>query len=291
MQAVVVTGASRGIGHAITKVLIDHGITVFGSVRNEQDAERLSKEFGQLYVPLIFDITNEEAVQKAALQVRERLQGQTLSGLINNAGVLVGGPLIYLPIEDLRKQLDINLVGQLIVTQAFVPLLGEDKTLTGQPGKIINIGSVSGKIANPFIGPYAISKFGLEAFNDALRMELMIFGIEVVMLAPGAVKSEIWQMRDEADLPEKLRNSVYLRPISIARRRMLENNVKYALPAERIANLALKILRAKKPKLRYGPVPRLLHNWILPMLLPTRLRQRILAKRVQLLKKETQQQP
>jgi NAD(P)-dependent dehydrogenase (short-subunit alcohol dehydrogenase family) len=146
MQSVVVTGVSTGIGWAITKVLVQHGFRVFGSVRKTQDAERLSKEFGEQFVPLFFDVTDEAAVQAAAGQVREQLKGETLMGLVNNAGIAISGPLILLPTDDFRRQLEVNLVSVLIVTKAFVPLLGSDRSLRGKPGRIINMSSVSGTI-------------------------------------------------------------------------------------------------------------------------------------------------
>src|SRR5689334_16046638 len=120
MQSVVVTGVSTGIGWGTTKVLIQHGFRVFGSVRKPQDAERLSKEFGSNFVPLLFDVTDEPAVHAAAKQVREQLNGETLFGLVNNAGIAVPGPLMHMPSDDFRYQLEVNLVSVLIVTKAFL---------------------------------------------------------------------------------------------------------------------------------------------------------------------------
>src|SRR5687768_15666792 len=128
MRSVVVTGVSTGIGWGILKVLIGQGYRVFGSVRKEQDAERLTEEFGKAFISLIFDITDEDSVQAAAQQVRQLLNGETLFGLVNNAGVAVPAPLMHQPIEDFRKQMEINLIGQLIVTQAFLRLLGTDRS-------------------------------------------------------------------------------------------------------------------------------------------------------------------
>lgn len=284
MKAVVITGVSSGIGYAIAKVLINNGIKVFGSVRNENDAERLSKDFGNLYVPLIFDITDEEKVKKAAAIVCEQLQGQTLWGLINNAGIVVTGALIYLPIKDFRHQLETNLVGHLIVTQAFAPLLGVDQSLKGNPGKIINISSVAGEISYPFFGPYCVSKHALEVFSDILRMELMIFGIDVIVIGPGAIESKIWEKSVKSSIPEKIQTSVYLRPLTIIKDQVINVLKKQALPAEVIGNLVLTILNAKKPKIRYAPVPQKFKNYILPKLLPKRFRQRLAAKYFELLK-------
>ena len=176
MQSVVVTGVSTGIGWGCVKVLVASGFRVFGSVRKQADAERLTKEFGANFTPLIFDVTDEAAVAAGAKQVEAALAGETLSGLVNNAGVAVPGPLLNLKIEDFERQIAINLAGPLIVTQAFAPLLGVDRSRKGAPGRIVMISSVGGKNAWPFNGAYSASKFGLEGMSESLRRELMIFG-------------------------------------------------------------------------------------------------------------------
>ena len=150
MQSIVITGVSTGIGWGATKVFIQKGFRVFGSVRKHEDAERLSKEFGENFIPLIFDVTDEAAVQAAAQKVRGQLNGETLFGLVNNAGIAVPAPLIHQSTDDFRHQLEVNLVSVLIVTKAFVPLLGSDRSLHGKPGRIVNISSVGGKIGAPF---------------------------------------------------------------------------------------------------------------------------------------------
>jgi NAD(P)-dependent dehydrogenase (short-subunit alcohol dehydrogenase family) len=192
MQSIVITGVSTGIGWGVTKLLIERGCRVFGSVRREEDAERLRREFGEPFIPLFFDVTQEEKVHAAAEQVRAQLNGETLFGLINNAGIAVGGPLMHLPTDEFRHQLEVNLVGVLIVTKAFLPLLGADRSLRGRPGRILNISSVSGKIGYPFMGPYAASKHGLEGFSESLRRELMLYGIDVIIIGPGSVATAIW---------------------------------------------------------------------------------------------------
>src|SRR5262245_13383183 len=163
-EVVVVTGVSTGIGWGTAKILIQKGFRVFGSVRKTQDAERLQKEFGENFVPLIFDVTDEPAVQAAAQHVREQLSGETLFGLVNNAGIAVPAPLIHQATDDFRHQIEVNLISVLIVTKAFVPLLGSDRSLRGKPGRIINISSVGGKRGGPFLGAYVASKHGLEGF-------------------------------------------------------------------------------------------------------------------------------
>ena len=139
MRSVVVTGASTGIGHATATLLVAAGFRVFGSVRSKADAERVTKEIGANFTPLLFDITDEQAVKNAASQVRAALAGEALAGLVNNAGVSVPGPLLEVPIADFRRQLEINVTGQVIVLQAFAPLLGADPALKGPPGRIVMI--------------------------------------------------------------------------------------------------------------------------------------------------------
>ena len=152
MQQVVITGVSTGIGHASAKILVDRGFRVFGSVRTREDADRSQKEWGDRFVPLLFDVTDESAVRAEAARVSGLLGADTLDGLVNNAGIEVAGPLAYLATDQFRHQLEVNLVGPFVVTKAFLPLLGADPARKGSPGRIVNISSTSGRIAGPFAG-------------------------------------------------------------------------------------------------------------------------------------------
>jgi NAD(P)-dependent dehydrogenase (short-subunit alcohol dehydrogenase family) len=252
MQSVVVTGVSTGIGWAITKVLIQYGFRVFGSVRKTQDAERLAKEFEERFIPLLFDVTDEAAVQAAAGQVREQLDGERLLGLVNNAGIAISGPLIHIPTEDFRRQLEVNLVSVLIVTQAFVPMLGSDPSLHGKPGRIINMSSVSGTIGYPLVGAYAASKHGLEGFSESLRRELMLFGIDVIIIGPGSVATPIWDKAEQAD-SSFYANTEYAEPALRIREYMLRNG-KNGFPAEKVGEVVLQALTTPKPRVRYAVV-------------------------------------
>src|SRR5205085_1765114 len=146
---------------------------VFGSVRKQADADRLKMQFGANFTPLTFDVTDEPAVTTAAREVREALNGETLAGLVNNAGIAVAGPALELPIDEFRRQLDVNVIGPVIVTQAFGPLLGADRSLRGPPGRIVMISSVAGLNGNPLMAPYAMSKHAIEGLSESLRRELM----------------------------------------------------------------------------------------------------------------------
>src|SRR3954465_4257829 len=168
MRSVVITGASTGIGWASARMLLDRGFRVFGSVRKQADADRLNGEFGANFTPLIFDVTDEAAVLAAAREVRSQLDGETLSGLVNNAGIAVAGPVLELAADEFRRQLDVNVIGPVIATQAFGPLLGADPSLQGPPGRIVMISSVAGKNGNPLMSAYCASKHAIEGLSESL---------------------------------------------------------------------------------------------------------------------------
>ena len=278
MNSVVVTGVSTGIGWGITKSLTQHGLHVFGSVRKAADAERLTTEFGATFTPLLFDVTDEAAVHAAARQVRETLNGSTLFGLVNNAGVAVPGPLLHLPIAELRHQLEINVTGQVIVTQAFAPLLGADRNLQGKPGRLVNISSVAGKMAMPFVGPYAMSKHALEAFSESLRRELMLYGIDVIIIGPGAIVTPIWDKAQALDLTPFLHTD-YGKVLDKFRDFMVQRG-KAGLPVERMGELVLHVLTTTKPNVRYSIVANKLKDWTIPRLLPKRMLDNIIARQL-----------
>jgi len=276
MQSVVVTGVSTGIGWGSTKVLIQNGFRVFGSVRKTQDAERLAKEFGPNFVPLIFDVTDEPAVESAARRVREQLQGEKLFGLVNNAGIAVPAPLIHMSTDDFRHQLEVNLVSVLIVTKAFATLLGVDRTLRGQPGRIINISSVGGKNAGPFLGPYSASKHGLEGFSESLRRELMLYDIDVIIIGPGSIATPIWDKGEKTDLSQ-YENTDYLEAAKRVLNYMVQDG-RQGYPPEKVGEVVWHALTTAKPRVRYAVIPgssfrRLIQNW-----LPKRIVDRIIAR-------------
>jgi NAD(P)-dependent dehydrogenase (short-subunit alcohol dehydrogenase family) len=190
---VVVTGVSTGIGWGTTKVLVSKGFRVFGSVRKQADADRTQKEFGNGFVPLVMDVTDADAVHGAALKVGSMIGDRNLVGLVNNAGIVVSGPLLYLRLSEYRRQLEVNTIAPLVVIQAFAPLLGTDEKRQGPPGRVVNITSSGAKVAIPLLGAYSASKFGLEGMSDALRRELMLFGIDVVVIEPGTVNCDVRQ--------------------------------------------------------------------------------------------------
>jgi NAD(P)-dependent dehydrogenase (short-subunit alcohol dehydrogenase family) len=283
MKSVVITGVSTGIGWGTTKVLIEKGFRVFGSVRKQQDAERLAKEYGENFLPLLFDVTDEPAVQAAAGQVREKLKGETLFGLVNNAGIAIPAPLIYMSTDDFRHQLEVNLVSVLIVTKAFVPLLGSDRSLRGEPGRIINISSVGGKQGGPFLGPYSASKHGLEGFSESLRRELMLFGIDVIIIGPGSIATPIWDKAEEVDASQ-YDHTEYLEAARRLQKYMVADG-KMEYPPEKVGEVVFKALITAKPHVRYAVVPGNPLMRLIQQLLPRRVIDRVIARNLGFIKK------
>jgi NAD(P)-dependent dehydrogenase (short-subunit alcohol dehydrogenase family) len=279
MRSVVVTGASTGIGAATARVLAADGFRVFGSVRRETDAEPLARELGPRFVPLVFDVTDREAVQAAARHVEVMLEGQTLAGLVNNAGIAVVGPLLHLDPDAFRRQLEVNVTSQLVVTQAFLPLLGTRGTQADQPGRVVMMSSMGGRNASPFLGPYNSSKFALEGLSESLRRELMLFGIDVVIIAPGAVATPIWDKADAIDIAAYA-GSPYAASLAIAKEIIAAG--RRGFPPERVGRAVLLALTATRPKTRYILTPTPVHHWMV-RLLPKRIVDRLIARRLGLL--------
>jgi NAD(P)-dependent dehydrogenase (short-subunit alcohol dehydrogenase family) len=281
-KTAVITGVSTGIGHGITRVLVDAGWNVFGSVRKQADADRLRAEFGAAFEALLFDVTNEADVLAAAAQVRAELGGRKLDALINNAGVVFAGPLLLQPTDEFRNQLEINLVGTHIVTKAFAPLLGVDKSLTGAQGRIVNISSVAGKLTVPMMGAYAASKHGMEAYSDGLRRELMMYGIDVIIINPGSIKSPVFDKNDDA--VKVYAGTDFAHAIKTFLQVMHGDHDANGLTPEQLGAVVLNALTTAKPKVRYAVVPGAFQNWTLPQLLPTRMLDGMLAKAFGILK-------
>jgi NAD(P)-dependent dehydrogenase (short-subunit alcohol dehydrogenase family) len=280
MKSVVITGASTGIGWAAAKLLLERGFGVFGSVRKQADAERLRGEFGANFTPLVFDVTDEAAVWAAAREVRAALGGETLAGLVNNAGIAVAGPLLELPVADFRRQMDVNVIGPIIATQAFGPLLGADASLKGPPGRIVMISSLAGKHGNPLLSAYSTSKHAIEGLSESLRRELMLFGIDVIVIGPGAVKTPIWGKAEEVDI-SAYSESPFFPALQRIRKYMLQLAAT-GLPPEKIAEGIFNALTLARPKVRYTITPDPVQN-LIASILPKRMVDRIIARRLGLL--------
>lgn len=273
---VLVTGASTGIGYACTQTLALKGFTVFAGVRNDADAQRLSALRSNIR-PLILDVTVPRQIAAAAQAIED--SGVQLRGLVNNAGVAVAGPLEYLPIDQFRRQFEINVFGALAVTQAMLPLLRRS-----DDARIVFMSSVSGQIVPPFIGPYAASKFALEATADALRMELSSFGIRVSVVQPGNVRTPIWQKgRDakEALVAGMPHGAIahYGEAVD-AIVRVTEREERTGIDPGEVAQAVLHALSSPNPKARYpvGSPPAWQRRFA--SLLPERIRDRMILRTV-----------
>jgi NAD(P)-dependent dehydrogenase (short-subunit alcohol dehydrogenase family) len=278
MRSIVITGTSTGIGYSAAKVLIARGFRVFGSVRKAADADRVKAELGANFVPLVFDATDEAAVDAAARDVGAMLQGETLAGLVNNAGIAVSGPFLELPVADFRRQMEVNVMGPVIATKAFAPLLGADPSRKGPRGRIVMISSVAGQNGNPLGSPYSTSKHAIEGLSESLRREFMLFGIDVIVVAPGAVKTPIWDK--SADI-SSWRNSPFL-PALERMRAFVQILAETGLPAEKIGEVVHDALTLPHPKVRYeiSPDP---FRMLMMRILPKRRLDRIIARRFALM--------
>jgi NAD(P)-dependent dehydrogenase (short-subunit alcohol dehydrogenase family) len=277
-RAVVITGASTGIGRASVAKAVREGAHVFGSVRKQADADSLKAEFGDAVTPLIFDVADEAAVRAGAAQVAQALGNRKLFGLLNNAGIAVAGPLLHLDTDELRKQFEINLFGVHNVTRAFADLLGADKSRTGKPGRIVMISSVGGQNGSPFVGPYSSSKFAMEGYSQSLRRELMLYGIDVIVVGPGAIATPIWDKAGESDL-SRFSNTDYAPMLKGVENYMLSQG-RAGLPASDVGDLVWLCFTDPKPKARYKILRRPFMDVTLPRLLGQRTVDKIIAKRL-----------
>jgi NAD(P)-dependent dehydrogenase (short-subunit alcohol dehydrogenase family) len=246
---VLVTGASSGIGAAIARHLAGRGFRVFGTVRRPDDGAALERDGGGV-TPLRMDVTDPASIARARDEVARAIDPSPLVGLVNNAGIPAAGPLELLPIDELRRVLEVNLIGAVAVTQAFLPLL------KASHGRIVNITSVAGRAALPFMGPYAASKFGLEAISDSWRRELIPFGVKVIVIEPGSFQSRIWNKVEEMDL-SRYRGTPYERVVERVRRGAL-TAAEHAPPPDKVVSAVERALTARRPPIRVVVAPRFL---------------------------------
>jgi NAD(P)-dependent dehydrogenase (short-subunit alcohol dehydrogenase family) len=240
---VLITGASTGIGEASGHHLKELGFDAVGAVRRDEDAERL-RAAGLRTVKL--DVTDSDSIAAA----RAELGDAPLAGLVNNAGIAVAAPIEFIPLEQLRHQLEINLVGQVAVTQHFLPALRAGR------GRIVNVSSIGGRVALPLVGAYNMSKFGLEGMSDSLRRELRPHGVDVIVIEPGGVKTPIWQKGNEladdlqADMPPEAQR-LYGRMIEALRKQTVRIQNERGIDAREVAEAIGTALTAKRPRARY----------------------------------------
>lgn len=248
-MAVVVTGASTGIGAACALDCADRGMTVFAGIRDPRAGEVLVAKGGPSIIPIMIDVTDEPSIARSVEMVQGVVGEGGLGGLVNNAGIVIGSPLEVIPLSQLRKQLEINVIGQIAVTQAFLPLLRRGR------GRIVNMGSIAGRGTIPLLGPYSASKFALEALTDALRMELKPWGIQVLIVEPGAIATPIWEKSAkeaeglEASASEDAR-ALYGEAV-IRIRQAIAQAAQRAIPPEAVVRAVHHALTASHPRTRY----------------------------------------
>jgi NAD(P)-dependent dehydrogenase (short-subunit alcohol dehydrogenase family) len=270
---VLITGASTGIGEATALRLHKAGFRVFAGVRKPEDGERLRAAGVTVVQPL--DVTKAEDIAAAVQTVEGALGGSPLRGIVNNAGIGIGGPLEALDLDDFRRTVEVNTTSQLAVTKAFLPLLRKSK------GRIVNMSSIGGRVAQPFAGPYIVSKFALEAVTDVLRVELLEWDIDVIAIEPGTIATPIWEKssREAEDVLAKLtpeQRDLYGKRLA-KMTKVLERQTKRGAAPEKVAEAVEKALTASRPKPRYlvGDAHVLIN---LKRLLPTRWFDRLLYR-------------
>jgi NAD(P)-dependent dehydrogenase (short-subunit alcohol dehydrogenase family) len=271
--AVLITGASTGIGEATALRLQKAGFRVFAGVRKPEDGDRLRSAGVTVVQP--FDVTKQEDIDAAVRTVEQELNGSPLRGIVNNAGIGIGGPLEALDLDDFRRTIEVNTTSQLAVTKAFLPLLRKSK------GRIVNMASIGGRVAQPFAGPYVASKFALEAVTDVLRVELLEWGVDVIAIEPGTIATPIWEKSSQeaekvlAKLTPEQRELYGKRLAKMSK--VLERQNKRGARPEKVAEAVEKALTASRPRTRYliGDAHVLLN---LKRILPTRWLDRLLYR-------------
>lgn len=275
-SAVLVTGSSSGIGEACALHLDRLGHRVFAGVRQEADGQRLQEQATGRLTPVLLDVTDSAQVEAAVKAIAGELGHAGLGGVVNNAGIARGGPIEHLPLDEWRLQLEVNVIGQVAVTQATLPLIRQGG------GRIVFIGSMSGRIATPLTGPYSASKFAIEAVTDTLRQELHQWRVPVAVVEPGAITTSIWdkgrRTADEVEsrLPAEAIQQ-YRRQID-GMRKAIERQERASIPPDAVARAVEHALHARRPKTRYVVGKDARVGAIMARLLPDRMRDAVMRR-------------
>lgn len=284
MRSVLVTGVSSGIGKAIAEELLNNDFFVIGSVRKKEDAKYFEDNYSKNFKKVMFDVTKKKEIETAKKEVEKILSENKsyLCSIVNNSGIALGGPVRYLDVDIFRKQFEVNFFGLIEVTKCFLDLLIENNKYE-MKNKIINIGSISGKRAYPFVAPYTSSKHALEGFSDALRRELLIHNLDVVLIQPGPIKSAIWEKA-----PSIEDNPFLKTEYEIPLRKFFKGYIQMGmngLNPQIIGQRVVKILMTNKPKTRYVITPQKIKNYLMPGFLPDRWVDRLTGRMLGLIKK------
>ena len=249
LRSCLITGASTGIGEACALRLDRSGWRVFAGVRREEDAARLASQLSERSQPVVVDVTDAASIARAVADLGSKLPDEGLAGLVNNAGIAVAGPLEFLPLEEFRRQFEVNVTGQLAVTQACLPFLRRGR------GRIVFMGSIAGRVTLPMLGPYSASKHAVEALADALRVELQPWGMHVSIVEPGSIATPIWKKGDEAVARGSSRfppaaEQLY-RAATAAMRKAAADAARRGVPPDRVAIVVEHALTSATPRTRY----------------------------------------
>ncbi|MCB0662431.1 MAG: SDR family NAD(P)-dependent oxidoreductase [Saprospiraceae bacterium] len=265
---VLITGVSTGIGFHATMLFAKNGYHVFGTVRKLDDAKELESSLGDSFTPLVVDVQNQEQIDAAYAFVKEKVGERGLSGLINNAGLAVNGPVMHLKTEDIAFNMDVNYLGPIRMVQRFGELLGIGTKSPYPPGRILNVSSISGEISRPFLGPYSASKFALEAISDAMRVEFGIYNVPVVVIQPGPTKTPIWT-KARAD-QGRFQDTDYA-PIFRKMDKAVDAVSKGAIEVDKVTKVMLHAFETPKPKTRYLVAPNNFLFWLAKTLFTDRM--------------------
>jgi len=276
-KSIMITGISTGIGRGTLDYFVSKGFHVYGSVRSTKDANRLKRIYKDKLTTIIFDVTKLAQLKKAAAFIKKDLNDSNLLALVNNAGTSFPGPLLRQSVKDFEKQIDINLNGAFRVIKYFAPLCGAEKNNSYKKGVIFNISSLSGKIGMPGLGAYTASKHGLEGLSQSLRRELLRYGVDVVIIGPGPIKSEIFNKVDKKFL-ESLKKSDYAKAAKLIPKGN-KNALKIAFPAIEVGKLIFNALHNPNRKTRYTITPNKMMYWTVPMTISDRMLDRMIQKR------------
>jgi short-subunit dehydrogenase len=280
MINILTTGVSSGIGEAIADRCINKGYRVFGTLRNQQNADKCAKRWGNRFMPLILDVRQPQTIQQCFETVKRELKGENLHVLVNNSGIVKAAPLELQSSEDIREMFEVNVFGLIEVTKTFLPLMKSGKRNGSQSAKIINISSTAGAIGIPFLGSYVATKHAVEGLSHAWRRELMPFGIDVVLVAPGNVITPIW---DKAKAETVIGDSPYKVQFQAFFDYSFAEGTKGMKPEE-IAEVVSEVIESAKPKVRYAPVAQKLMNWYIPRLISPRTLDAIMFRNMKMQK-------
>jgi NAD(P)-dependent dehydrogenase (short-subunit alcohol dehydrogenase family) len=264
-KTILITGSSTGIGYGASKILSGAGYRVIATVRKAADAERLRQELGENVHPVLCDVTEPDEVMALPGHVKKVSENGWLDGLVNNAAIELIAPAELQPMEEIRAQFETNVFGLMAVTRALLPQLGTDPNASGHSGRIVNVSSIGGVLALPLLSAYAATKHAVEGYSHSLRRELRMFGIDVVILGPGAVKSEIWN-KHLVGAPRY--NGTPYEGAMAKIQGLMHTSEGTAVSSEATGELIRTILAARSPKTRYVTTPGKFQNWTVPTMLP-----------------------